>query len=116
MIFSTCKKTELRMVRGSSQVIQVQVRTPSGQPYTLLEGDVIRFGVKYDENASAYLLKKETTELTGGVSFINIEAEDTIGMEVGKYKFDIGLQSGQYYFPIVKFSDFILEPNITAKE
>lgn len=116
MIFSTCRKTELRMVRGSSQVIEVRVRSAGGQAYELLEGDVIRFGVKYDEASTSYLVKKESTTLTDGICYITIDAEDTIGMEVGKYKFDIGLQSGEHYFPIVKYSDFILEPNITAKE
>lgn len=116
MVFAPCRKTELRMVRGSSQVIEVRVRTPQGLPYVPLEGDVIRFGVKYDEGSGSYLVKKETSELTDGTAYITIEAEDTIAMETGGYKFDIGLQSGEYYFPIVKYSDFILEPNITAKE
>lgn len=116
MIFSTCRKKVLRLVRGATHTLELRVYGPDGRPYELLEGDVIRFGVKYDEGSTSFLLKKQSSELNDGVTWILIEAEDTLGMEAGEYKFDVGLQSGDYYFPIVRYSDFILEPNITTKE
>lgn len=116
MFFSTCRKTALRLVRGATHTLEIRVNGPDGRPYPLQEGQLIRFGVKYDESSGSYLVKKETGELVDGVTWIVIEAEDTMGMEAGEYKYDIGLQSGDDYFPIVKYSDFILEPNVTSKE
>ena len=116
MIVTTSNKTQLQMVRGTSQLIEIRVTGPDGAPYTLLEGDVIRFGVKYHEERPDYLLKKESTELTGGVTRIALEPEDTGELECGVYKFDIGLQTGEQYLSVVPYSDFVLLPNITGKE
>ncbi len=116
MFFSTCKKTQLRLVRGASHTLEITVCGPDGKPYGLQEGDVIRFGVKYDGASSGYLVKKETETLVNGVTHIEIAPEDTMDMAAGEYKFDIGLQSGEGYFPVVRYSDLILEPNVTAKE
>lgn len=116
MYFPTNRKNELRLVRGSTQMLQIRVWDAQGKPYQKLDGDVIRFGVKPDGEFGRYLLKKDTGELEEGLATITLQPEDTIGMEIGKYHFDIGLQSEGMYFPIVKYSEFILEPNITAKE
>ena len=116
MIFTTSNKTALRIVRGASQLIEIRVCSPDGGPYELLEGDVIRFGVKFDENRGDYLLKKETTQLTGGITRIALEPEDTKDLECGMYKFDIGLQTGEQYLTVVPYSDFIVLPSITGKE
>lgn len=116
MIFLSQKATELKMVRGSTQVLEICVQAPDGGPYILLEGDVIRFGIKDPEGRGEYLVKKESRSLLGGMTSVTIDPEDTIEMEPGRYCYDVGLQSGAAYFPIVKVSDFILEPNVTWKE
>lgn len=116
MVFLSKKENELKMVRGSSQTLEIQVLGPDGQPYVLLEGDVIRFGVKHPEYFGAYLIRKESRGLVNGMTSVDIDPEDTIGMEPGRYCYDIGLQSGEEYFPVVKYSEFILEPNVTWKE
>ncbi len=116
MFFPTSKKTELRLVRGASHTLEVCICGPDGSPYMLQQGDMVRFGVKFDGASSVYLVKKEVSSLVDGITRIEITPEDTMGMEAGAYKFDIGLQSGGSYFPVVRYSDFILEPNVTAKE
>ncbi len=116
MIFLSQKENALQMVRGSTQVLQIHVQAPDGRPYVLMEGDVIRFGIKDSECTGGYFVKKESRELHNGTTQITIDPEDTIDMELGRYRYDIGLQSGDAYFPIVKYSDFLLEPNVTWKE
>ena len=116
MVFLGKKETSLKMVRGATQVIEIQVLAPDGQPYVLLEGDVIRFGVKDAAHPSGYLVKKERGSLSNGITSVTILPEDTIGMEPGRYSYDVGLQSGEHYFPVIPCSDFVLEPNVTWKE
>jgi len=116
MVFLTNRGTNLRMVRGSTQVLEIQVLGPDGEPYGLLEGEVLRFGVKNAECSSGYLVKKDCTELETGICRIILNPEDTIGMEPGRYSYDVGLQSGAHYYPVVTYSEFLLEPNVTWKE
>ena len=116
MVYLSKKDTGLKMVRGSTQELEICVLSPHGHPYVLLDGDVIRFGVKNMDCLGGYLVKKEATELIQGIACITINPEDTVNMEPGRYCYDIGLQSGDHYFPVVKYSEFILEPNVTWKE
>ena len=116
MFYHSCKRNELRMVRGCTQTLEVRLLSVDGKPYEPLEGDVLRFGVRYDENSSAYLLKKETAELAGGIGWFTLTPEDTIGMECGGFKYDIGLQSGEMYHSVIPCSEFVLIPHITSKE
>lgn len=116
MVFLPNKESALNVIRGSTQILEIQVMGPEGEPYTLLEGEVLRFGVKNTECSSGYLVKKECRELEAGICQIVLSPEDTIGMEPGRYCYDVGLQSGSHYFPVVRYSDFMLEPNVTWKE
>ena len=116
MVFLPNKESGLQMVRGSTQVLEIQVVGPEGEPYALLEGEVLRFGVKSSECSSGYLVKKDCRNLEKGICRIVIDPEDTITMEPGRYCYDVGLQSGSNYFPVVRYSDFVLEPNVTWKE
>lgn len=116
MFVKPCRNSEIRMVRGTSQLLEIRVTDGHGAPYVLSEGDVIRFGVKYEEGNGAYLVKKQSSTLTDGITRIHLTPEDTMEMEPGRYKFDIGLQTGEDYFPVVAYSDFILVPNVTEKE
>lgn len=115
MIFVPDKQMELRMIRGSTMTLEIEVSAPDGQPYVLLEGDVIRFGVKHGDCTGAYKILKETKVLNQGVGSVEILPEDTLSMVPGRYAYDVGLQSGEKYFPIVSYSDFILEPNVTER-
>ncbi len=116
LITISCRKNELRMIRGTTQTLEVRLLSPDGSAYKPLDGDVLRFGIRYDEDSSSYLLKKETSELTGGIGRFMLEPEDTTLMECGCFKYDIGLQSGDLYEMVIPYSDFVLLPNITAKE
>jgi len=104
------------MTRGSTHTFEVRLFGPDGSDYEPLKGDVLRFGVKYEDGFGNYLLMKQTQQLEGGIAWFVLNPEDTMTMEPGRYYFDIGLQSGEMYLPVVPYSAFILEPNITSKE
>lgn len=112
----SCKRNELRMIRGTTQTLEVRLLKPDGSAYEPCEGDVLRFGVRYDENSSRYELKKETADLEGGIGWFTLMPEDTMLMECGRFQYDIGLQSGELYHNVVPCSPFYLVPNVTSKE
>lgn len=116
MVFLPERETELHMIRGTTMTLEIELTAENGQPYVMLQGDVIRFGVKQAPGFGEYRILKEITALTNGVGIIQLNPEDTQQMEPGQYAYDIGLQSGEDYFVAVGWSDFILEPNVTGKE
>lgn len=116
MVFLPEKETELHMVRGTTMTLEIELTAEDGQPYVMLQGDVVRFGVKQAPGVGVYRILKETGTLTDGIGTVQITPEDTERMEPGRYAYDIGLQSGDDYFMAVGWSDFVLEPNVTEKE
>ena len=116
MVYLPDKETRLNMVRGCTMTLEIELTAEDGQPYVLLENDVVRFGVKHREGNGAYLILKETRQLQDGVGKIQIDPEDTMGLEPDVYAYDIGLQSGEHYFMAVGCSDFVIDPNVTGKE
>lgn len=112
-------KQPISMIRGTTQTISIKVNGADGSPYTFLEGDVLRFGVKKNPKDSEYLIMKELTSanLDEDDSFILIlEPSDTIGLDFGSYAYDVGLQTGQSYFNVIECSDFEVTYNITEVE
>ena len=65
-----------------------------------------------------YLIEKEWTQkdVEDGVFVLTITPQDTIKMPYKKYKYDLGLQSGEDYFMIIPESNFQLCENITKWE
>lgn len=108
---------DIRMVRGSSLTLELTVITDSESGFTPVSGDVFRFGVKRCYTDSSFVLSKtyqgSSYSTTTDSLSIAIAPSDTASLEVGEYVYDIGLQRGNNYYPIITQSRFILEPNIT---
>lgn len=109
--------TDIKMIRGTTfeQVIHL---TYNGEDYNLQADEVLRFGVKETGQQTRYLIEKEWTQkdVKDGVFILTITPQDTIKMPYKKYKYDLGLQSGEDYFMIIPESDFQLCENITKWE
>lgn len=114
--FQTNSKHTLTAIRGTTTEFSVTITDANGNPYTLESGDVVRFGVKAEAGDDAYLIKKEVTEGTDGVVIFTLAPEDTIGLEPGWYKYDVGLQAQSDYFNVIPYSRFVVAPNVTKKE
>lgn len=112
---TNCKHT-LEVIRGTTKSFSVNITDANGEPYSMEDGDVVRFGVKRESGDEAYLIKKEVTEGENGVFTFTLDPEDTIGLALGWYKYDIGLQTGDDYFNVIPYSRFVLAPNVTEKE
>ncbi len=109
---------EIRMPRGTSASFAVKIYDSDGKPYEHNNSDVVRMGVKPDENAADYSVQKTGVyNIDNDCYIFNFTPEDTAGLPFDRYWYDIGLQTedGNYYM-IVEASYFYIDIAITAKE
>lgn len=104
---------EIKMVRGTSRTFEISVTDADGNPYTLQEGEKIIFGVKKQTTDEELVLCKVVEECTDGVCRVELDPEDTANLAVGKYQYDVGLQTGVDYYIVVELSIFNLTANVT---
>lgn len=108
----------IEMVRGTTHAVAIQLADELGDVYTLSDGEVLRFGVKQTHNSTGYLIEKALTvdDLRDGAYVMALKPSDTEDLACGRYCYDIGLESGEDFYNVVKCSDFILHHNITCRE
>lgn len=106
----------VQIVRGTTKLITVVLYDEDGNECELEEGEFLRFGVS-QRSGMPLLIQKEIDEadINDGEYIIALTPEDTQDLKVGRYYYDIGLQSGDDYFPIVEFSPFDILPNVTRR-
>lgn len=104
---------DIKMVRGTSRTFEISVTDADGNPYTLKAGEKLIFGVKRQTADEELLVCKVVTECTDGVCKVELDPEDTAELAVGKYYYDVGLQTGVDYYIIVELSIFTISANIT---
>lgn len=104
---------DIRMVRGTSRTFQISVTDAEGNPYNLKDGEKVIFGVKKSASDEELLICKVVTECVDGVCEVELDPEDTGNLAVGKYYYDVGLESSEDYYIIVEMSIFTLAANVT---
>ena len=109
--------TNIKMIRGTTFEQSIHL-TQNGEDYQLKPGEKLRFGVKENSQQTRYIIIKEwnSNEVSNGFFTLTINPQDTLKMPCKKYKYDLGLQSGDDYFMIIPESDFWLCENITKWE
>lgn len=108
-------KQPISIVRGTTLDLQVSIRNKDGSPYSLGEGEILRFGVSKHAGDKTYLFTKEMTASDAEEeSYIfTINPADTANLEFGCYAYDVGLQSGNDYYNVIECSDFRVAHNVT---
>lgn len=104
---------DIRMVRGTSRTFEIAVTDADGNAYTLRDGEKVIFGVKKNTNDEELLICKVVSECTDGVCKVELDPEDTANLAVGKYYYDVGLQTGEDYYIVVELSNFAITANVT---
>jgi hypothetical protein len=104
---------KIEVVRGTTNAINIAVKNADGTPYMLETGEVVVFGVKENYEDDECLILKTTNSLVNGVAQISIAPDDTAELNVGRYVYDVGLQSGANYYSVIKASDFYITANVT---
>lgn len=108
-------KQSIAIVRGTTLSVKIKVNNADGTPHELLEGEIIRFGVKKMPADNEELISKELTSESGsnGEYTLILLPDDTKELPFGTYYYDVGLQSGVNYYNIVECSEFEIAYNIT---
>lgn len=103
----------IEVQRGRTSIFAIHLTDADGYDYNLKNGETLVFGVKKRATHEELLLKKTVTEGIGGCHIIKLLPSETIDLAFGKYFYDVGLKSGDDYFPIIKASPFVISENIT---
>lgn len=106
----------LSMIRGTTKNIVVSVIDEKGNAATLNAEDTIVFGVKEEYGMYEYAIRKTAygSEAVDGQITFTINPIDTIGLDVGRYYYDVGLKSGDKFTMLVSMNVFELTANITS--
>ena len=105
----------IEIVRGSTNTLRVSVLDATGLPYNLGSGEKVVFGVKKEKEDEDLLITRVAEILYEGMYSIRLVPEDSMDLEPGLYYYDVGLESGTDFFPIIKPSPFLIEPNVTRR-
>ena len=105
------------MIRGTTNIFNITVLDIDGDPYTLLSGEKLIFGVKRKYTDEEYIFIKTieagSADIVDGVYKIMITPQDTNECRWGDYMYDVSIQSGDNFYNIISPSRFTIEKNIT---
>lgn len=104
----------IAMIRGTTHAVVVTVYDEEQQLRPLKAGELLIFGVKSNVNNTDCCIEKILTEGTGEYVF-HLAPEDTEGLACGKMCYDVGLQSGSDYYPVIPCSPFVIHHNVTKR-
>lgn len=104
---------KIEVVRGTSNTFPITVTDADSIPYMLADGEKLLFGVKKEPSDEEYIILKTITSATDGEYVAELMPNDTIGMEYGRYVYDVGLESGENYYNVIEASPFVVQPNVT---
>lgn len=108
----------IAIVRGTTNSFSIAITDEdTGEPYELEAGEVLRFGIKRRPEDAECIITKEITEADEDDSYpFTISPSDTLELDFGRYWYDVGLQDGAAYYPIIAASPFDIAWNITERE
>ena len=102
--------SEIKLTRGDSATILVQIKDLNGDIYNLEPGDKLLFTMKRNCNTTEIVIQKDITS----DSIINITHDDTKNLDYGSYIFDVQctLANGKVY-TVIEPHLFIIENEVT---
>ena len=110
----------IEIVRGTTNAFAISLKDKdTGETYVLETGEVLRFGVKKAEQSTTTVFDKTIAASAveeDNTYTLTINPDDTLMLPTGRYYYDIGLQSGDDYFPVISWSPFVITPNATRKQ
>lgn len=106
-------KTDIEIVRGTTNTFEITVRDKLGNLYDLKEGEVFYFGVKKKFSDDTFLFVKRITESENGVYTVEIEPQDTENCDSCRYFYDASIDSDANHYKVIETSLFHVKENVT---
>ena len=103
----TIKGNEIHLTQGDSAYLNVEITNDDGTPYAIKEGDSLTITVKATNGTKIFSKTVQAYES------IIIEPKDTVDAGVGRYKYDIQLNTENQVYTIIPVSSFFIEEGIT---
>jgi hypothetical protein len=103
--------SNLYLIRGDSQCVEISLTLDDGTPYLFVNGDEVKLSVKKTVSDSTYILQKIITTFIENTANIQIEPIDTKSIEYGMYLYDIQIKfaTGEVITIVPKSQFWILE-------
>lgn len=112
----TIQKTNIRLTRGDTAYITIQLFNDKAQPYTIEEGDVVRCQIRTKPNTGKLITSGQIIYGETGVVW-HLKPEDTAGLQVTTYYWDGQLERANGdIFTFVPCSEFAIMKEVTYDE
>lgn len=106
----TISENEIRITRGDTGKIDIDIANSEGEPYVRDQGDVVLFTVKAAPTDLQYVIQKTIDE----DNTFTIEPEDTAKLNYGVYFYDVQItRADGSVCTIITPSQFIIEEEVT---
>ena len=107
----TISDNEIRITRGDTGKIDLDIKNSEGEPYVRDQGDVVKFTVKAAPTDLQYVIQKTIDE----ENTFTIEPEDTAKLNYGVYFYDVQITRAEdgSVCTIITPSQFIIEEEVT---
>ena len=103
----TIKGNDIHLTQGDSAILNVEITNDDGTPYAIKEGDSLTITVKATNGTKIFSKTVQAYES------IIIEPKDTVDAGVGRYKYDIQLDTENQVYTIIPVSSFFIEEEVT---
>ena len=103
----TIKGNDIHLTQGDSAILNVEITNDDGTPYAIKEGDSLTITVKATNGTKIFSKTVQAYES------IIIEPKDTVDAGVGRYKYDIQLNTENQVYTIIPVSSFFIEEGVT---
>ena len=103
----TIKGNDIHLTKGDSAYLNVEITNDDGTPYAIKEGDSLTITVKATNGTKIF------SKTVKAYESIIIEPKDTVDAGVGRYKYDIQLNTENQVYTIIPVSSFFIEEEVT---
>ena len=104
----TIKGNDIHLTKGDSAYLNVEITNDDGTPYAIKEGDSLTITVKATNGTKIF------SKTVKAYESIIIEPNDTADAGIGRYKYDIQLNTANNeVFTIIPVSSFFIEEGVT---
>lgn len=101
------------IVSNTTNTFEISLTDADGNLYNLESGELLIFGIKSAEKYADIIIVKTAQSSENGVCTITLFPTDTKLLDAGRYRYDVGLQSGGNYYNVIPPSNFYVLDNVT---